>query len=214
MRFVAASVFPLLVMFPVLHIQMTVLYASAWAPLYVFPFAVTAGIALSAALRVTTTLLARKSFRAAVRAVPAAFAIVAIVASIIVAQSRHVNGDVPIAEFPGHRALTRYAGRTFATNYQAAYVSCFTNEWAEYRTMTTLKSLDFRMDPYIKSYVFERDIATNEAKYNRPELAFIIWQDDPSLAAQGFSLKERGRGYWIYDLLTSPAEASAGRRNR
>jgi hypothetical protein len=215
MRFIAASMFPLLVMFPLLHIQMTVLYASAWAPLYVFPFTVTAGLALSAAWRATMTLLARKSLGQAVRAIPAALAIIAIASSISLTQYRHVNGDVPISEFPGHKALTRYAGRTFATNYQAAYVSCFTNEWAQYRTMATLKSLDFRMDPYIKSYVFERDIALNEAKYNHPEFAFIIWHDDPSLAVQGFPLIEHGPGYWIYDLRDQPsAEPSVGALNR
>jgi hypothetical protein len=196
-RFVAAWALPVILMFPVFHIQMTVLYASAWAPLYVFPFAIASGMALFVFSKSVVAALDNGPLLACVGA---AAWVITIPLAILTTQYRHVTGDIPIREFPGYEVLARYRGRSFVTNYQAAYISYFTHEWAAYHGMAVIRDSHFPpIDDYSRSYVFERDVVTNPHKYDRPEFAFLMWSDHPALA-KNFPLVERGPNYWIYDV--------------
>jgi hypothetical protein len=196
-RFIAAFAIPLFAMFPIFHVQMTVLYGSAWAPLYIFPFSIAGGLALLLCARAAAA--ARRS-GSLFGALGAGAWVILIPLAVVSAQYNHFTGDVPIKEFPGHDALAKYQGRSFATNYQAAYVSYFTNEWAVYHGMANVKPGSFPpIDEYSRSYVFERDIATNPSKYDHPEFVFMMWADHPGLAAS-FPLVEHGTNYWIYDV--------------
>ena len=96
--------------------------------------------------------------------------------------------------------LDKYKGHSFVTNYQSAYVSIFTGEWAIYHSMAGVTPGHFpQIDEVSRSYIFERDVLTNPQKYNHPDYAVMVGADHPGLS-QGFPLVERGKDYWIYDL--------------